>query len=97
MSDMSQEAIAVWSLLLAFVGAVILWFFVSPKEQGNMMATRLNTLELAHQQLALRFEGSHARHDESLENLTHAIERLASKIERIEGLFVASGNKPRAR
>lgn len=88
---MSQETWAILGVIMTMTGLGALWFFMSPKEQlqldrmeRNATAARLTQLENAHQALALRFENSHARHDESLENLTHSIDRLTKQIERLE-------------
>lgn len=96
---MSQETWAILGVMATIAGLGALWFFASPKEQLQMdrmeraaQAQRLTQLENAHQALALRFENSHARHDESLENLTHSIDRLTKQIERLETHVIGKGS-----
>ncbi len=91
---MSQETWAIVGVIVTIAAVAAAWFFIGPKEAGQLMSQRLTALELAHQSLALRFESSHARHDESLENLTHSIDRLTKQIERLEGHIIG---KPRGR
>jgi hypothetical protein len=95
---MSQETIAILGVMATMIGLGVLWFFMSPKDMQQLdrvardgIASRVTALENAHQALALRFENSHARHDESLENLTHSIDRLTKQIERLETHVIGKG------
>lgn len=88
---LSSEAIALWTLVATVVSGLILYFFVSPRDQHANQAARLTALENAHQALALRFENSHATHDESLNNLTESIDRLTRQIERLETHMLGKG------
>lgn len=95
---MSQETIAIIVLIVTVASLGAGWFFMSPKDMQQLdrvardaMASRVTSIENAHQALALRFENSHARHDESLENLTHSIDRLTKQIERLETHVIGKG------
>ena len=79
---MDSNTIALLGIALALLGNAIVHLFKSPKESARDMERRVGMLESLHTTLALRFEGSHSRHDEALENLTEAVEKLTSKFER---------------
>jgi hypothetical protein len=56
--------------------------FKGPKEISAESDRRLLLLETNYAGLALRVEGTHGRHEEALENLTKAVERLTGRIDR---------------
>lgn len=95
MSELSNEALALWTLVAAFIAWAALNFFTSPKESHNNVNARLSSLEAAHQTLALRFEGSFARHDESLEHLTESIDNLTAEMKALQQMVAKIGNARR--
>lgn len=74
---------AVSALFGTLFGFLVTNFFKSPKEAQGDSERRLASLEALHSALALRFEGSHSRHDQALENLTVVVEKLTTKIDRL--------------
>lgn len=69
--------IAIWGLAVAVLAHMLAMFFKSPKEAGADMERRLQVLE----QYQISTAGNHGRHDQSLETLTLAIERLTTRID----------------
>lgn len=103
MNDIEPGSVAQWMQVAAIIGFLAMYYFKGPKEysqdqqkQQDAMSTRVTALEGAHQGLALRFENSHARHDESLDNLTEAIKALSVKLERIETLVISGQRRARS-
>lgn len=84
MNDLSNEALALWTLVAAFVAWAALNFFTSPKETHNNANARLSALEAAHQTLALRFEGSFTKHDEGMKHLAESVENLTAEMKELK-------------
>ena len=79
---MDTGTLALLGIALGLLGNAVIHLFKSPKETNRDMERRVGMLESLHTTLALNFEGSRSRHDEALENLTNAVERLTDKFER---------------
>ena len=87
-----------WGLVVALAGVAIgmltlaaAHIYTTPKEMHGHLAsrvsageTRASTIESAVAALALRFEGSHARHDEAIDNLTDAVKGLTTEIRELQ-------------
>lgn len=72
--------------LAALAGGLCGWLvkslFKGPRELQGDAERRIATLETLYTALSLKVEGTYARHDEALENLTSAVERLTERFER---------------
>jgi hypothetical protein len=72
--------------------------FKGPKEISAESDRRLLLLEANYSTLALRVEGTHGRHEEALENLTNAVERLTGRLDRwMENGNGGSGRRTQAK
>jgi len=77
------------SLIVAIVVHALVLLFKSPKEVNSEMAKRLGDVEQDHELLARRFE----RHDEVVKNLIEAINRLTSRIDKLEPYYRPPGRR----
>src|SRR6478736_5775656 len=81
--------------LCGIAGAVLAWalthLFKSPREQQGDAERRIGTLETLYTSLALKVENTYGRHDEAIENLTSAVQRLADRFDRFTERF-GNGN-----
>jgi hypothetical protein len=77
-----NDSIAIWGLAIVVFAHMIANFFKTPKEVNTELTTRVTAHEVAIHALEIRVEGTYSRHDEALENLTSAVEKLTDKFER---------------
>lgn len=77
---MDPTAIAVYTLAASVIVHSVAWFFKSPKEAQGELAKQLGDVREDHELLARRFE----RHDEVVKNLIQALDRLTTRIDRLE-------------
>jgi hypothetical protein len=89
MSGMDQT---LYIAAITFAGGLVGWLLrwsttKSPRDVQGDAERRIQALEVAYGQLSLKVEGTHARHDEALENLTSAVNRLAERFERFVERF----------
>lgn len=77
-------AIAVFTLAVG----VFLHLFKSPKEVNGELTQALRSVTKDHELLARRFE----RHDAVVQNLTSAVERLTTRIDKIEPYLAKQPN-----
>lgn len=73
---------------IALAGGLLGWLFKSfafksPRDSQGDAERRISTLEAAYGQLSLQVAGTHARHDEALDNLTDAVNRLTERFEKV--------------
>lgn len=77
---MDPTAIAVFTLAGSVFVYTVAWFFKTPKEVHGELAKQLGDVREDHELLARRFE----RHDEVVKNLIQALDRLTTRIDRLE-------------
>lgn len=73
---------------IALAGGLLGWLFKSlafksPRAVQGDAERRISTLEAAYGSLSLQVAGTHARHDEALDNLTDAVNRLTERFEKV--------------
>lgn len=82
--------------LAGIAGAVLAWvlshLFKSPRDQQGDAERRVQALETLYTSLALKVENTYGRHDEAIENLTNAVQRLADRFDRFTERF-GNGNR----
>lgn len=88
---MDPTAIAVFTLAVSVFIHSVAWFFKTPKESQGELAKRVGDVEDDHELLARRFE----RHDEVVKNLIQALDRLTTRIDRLEPHLAAKTNARR--
>lgn len=77
---MDPTAIAVYTLAASVFIHSVAWLFKTPKEVNGELTAALRDVKEDHELLARRFE----RHDEAVKNLTQAVDRLTTRIDKIE-------------
>lgn len=92
---MTPDFWALISILGVLLGAIILHFFQSPKDAHGALSSRLTNLESAHTTLALRFEGTFAKHDGAISHLTKAIEELTDEVKNLQKIVGGLGSARR--
>lgn len=85
---MSAADIATICAILTAASVVVQWMFRTPKEEIAKLRADVDRLERD----AREYAGTHGRHEESLRNLTLAVERLTNRIDTLMGN--GHGRKP---
>jgi len=91
---MQPSEIAIWAVAVSIFAHAVAFFFKTPKEAASEQEQDIRDLaqkhkELAneHQRLEIRVEGIYSGHDQILKNLTSAVEKLTTKLERFAELI----------
>jgi hypothetical protein len=84
----SAADIATICAILTAASIVVQWMFRTPKEEIAKLRADVDRLERD----AREYAGTHGRHEESLRNLTLAVERLTNRIDTLMGN--GHGRKP---
>jgi hypothetical protein len=83
---MEPLTIGVYILAVAISGHGVSWFFTTPKEMSAQYESRLRALETGFNAMSVSTAGMHGRHEEAIESLTIAMNRLTVRIDTLMDL-----------